>query len=327
MKDEFYEHSLDTELTFTKEDRDKVFKQINRKENNKMQKKPYNSSSKRIAYFSASIVAVGLSLLLLIPTIFSGNINYEENSGSNTSGAVAQKDENFTALLAMKDKDQRIPLNLLLTYSKDKNMIKLVSIPRDTYVPISDNDGTHDKLTHAYAYGSEGAESVKSTVANYFDIPVDYYAVIDLETFSTIIDSVNGINYDLQEDIRVRAISQAYFDLEKGTNHLNGEEVVALMMDATYERSMGEDAIVTLFDAVMDKIISETPVTKLNELTSNVEGNIPMEKLFEKQIELPSIHFVSMMDGKKSVMIDEAYFVKFDNDFLNSITKELTTFN
>ena len=91
-------------------------------------------------------------------------------------------------------------------------MMKVVSIPRDTYAPISDkDDGTtsYDKLLFAYVNGSGGAENVRTTVSNLFDLPIDYYAVIDLETISTMIDSVNGIEYDLQEDIRVRAISHS----------------------------------------------------------------------------------------------------------------------
>ena len=35
--------------------------------------------------------------------------------------------------------NNRISINLLLTYNKDKKMMKVLSIPRDTYAPISDN--------------------------------------------------------------------------------------------------------------------------------------------------------------------------------------------
>ncbi|MFD1851428.1 LCP family protein [Oceanobacillus bengalensis] len=327
MRDDFFNHSSDSKLTFTKEDRDKVFEQINRTENDKMQKKPFISFSKRIAYFAASLVAVGLSILLFIPSIFSGNINYEENNGTNPNGAVVQKDENFTALLAIKDENQRIPLNLLLTYNKDKNRMKVLSIPRDTYVPISDNDGTNDKLTHAYAYGSEGAESVKTTVSNFFDIPIDYYAVIDLKTFSTMIDSVDGINYDIEEDIRVRAISQAAFDLEQGTNHLNGEEVVALMMDATYGRSMGEEDLVNLLNAVINKVKNEIQQTELEEITREIEGNVPIDQLFMNEMEIPSLQSVSLIDGMKSVTIDGAFYFKIEKEFLSDVSEELTTWN
>ena len=96
-------------------------------------------------------------------------------------------------------------------------------------------------MSHAYVNGSGGAEDVRTTVSNLFDLPIDYYAVIDLETLSTMIDSVNGIEYDLQEDIRVRAISTVAFEFKKGTHRLDGEEVVALLMDATVGNSLGED--------------------------------------------------------------------------------------
>lgn len=46
-----------------------------------------------------------------------------------------------------------------------------------------------------------------------------------------------GSEFDLQEDIRIRAVSQVAFEFKKGTHHLNGEEIVALMMDAANEEA------------------------------------------------------------------------------------------
>ena len=236
----------------------------------------------------------------------------------------------LTTLFTVKDDNNRIPINLLLTYSKDKKMMKVLSIPRDTYAPILDkNDGTtsYDKLTFAYVYGSGGAENVRTTVSKLFDLTIDYYAVMDLETFSTMIDSVNGIDYDLQEDIRVRAISRVAFEFKKGTNRLNGEEVVALMMDATVGRSLDEEDQLNLINAVINQTINVLPQTQLKQFTTKIEGNIPIEQLLENKMELPSIQSVSLIDGMIDTMIDEAYYIKFEKDFLNSVSEELTTFN
>lgn len=87
-----------------------------------------------------------------------------------------------------------------------------------------------------FAYNFGGAENVRATVPKLLDIPIDYYAVIDLETISKLIDSVNGVDYDLQENNRVRAITRVAFDFEKGLDRLNGEEVVALMMLHQWKR-------------------------------------------------------------------------------------------
>ena len=83
---------------------------------------------------------------------------------------------------------------------------------------MDNNTGStsYDKLTMAYVNGSGGAENVRNTVSKLFDLSIDYYAVVDLETFSTLIESVNGIDYDLPEAIRVRAISTVAFEFKKG---------------------------------------------------------------------------------------------------------------
>lgn len=336
MKDKHLKDTLNRmsnqELTFTKEDRDEVFEQLRNLEKNDIQKRSLVSISKKFAPLTVSFLAVGLCLFFFMPTILQKNVINENNetNGTHSNGVVSQEDEYFTTLFTVKDENNRIPLNLLLTYSKDKKILKVLSMPRDTYAPIVDkNDGTtlYDKLTHAYTYGSGGAENVRTTVSTLLDLPIDYYAVMDLENFSALIDSVNGIDYDLQEDIRVRAINQVAFEFEKGTNHLNGEEVVALMMDATVGRSLDEEDLLNLINAVINQTINELPQTQLKQFTSKIEGNIPTEQLLENKMELHSIQSVSLINGMEDTQINGAYFIKFEKDFLNSVSEELTTFN
>ncbi|KEF35931.1 transcriptional attenuator, LytR family [Schinkia azotoformans MEV2011] len=328
LKDTF-NHMSNQELTFTKEDRDEVFEQLHKMEKNNIQKKSLVSISKKFAPLTAALFAVGLCLFLFIPTILQGNVN-NENNGTDSNGVVSQEDEYFTTLFMVKDENDRIPINLLLTYSKDKNMMKVVSIPRDTYAPILDkNDGTtpYDKLSHAYINASGVAEKVRTTVSNLFDLPIDYYAVMDLETLSAMVDAVNGIEYDLPEDIRVRAISQMAFDFKKGRHRLNGEEVVALMMDATVGKSLDEKHQLNIINAFINQLINGLPQTQLNQFTTQMEGNIPMEQLVVNKMDIPSIESVSLIDGMMNTRIDESYYIKFEKSFLDSVSEELTTFN
>ncbi len=340
LRDKFYNKS-NQELSFTKEDRNEVFEQIHKLEKkNNTQKKSFVSSSKKFIPLTVSLLAVGLCILLFIPSILPGNINKEFNSSdfnkesnsSDASGSVVQEDEFLTTLITVKseDMDNRIYLNLLLTYSKDKKMMKVLSIPSETYAPILDkNDGTtsYDKLLFAYAYGSGGAENVRTTVSKLFDLSIDNYAVIDLETFSTLIDSVNGIDYDLQEDIRVRAISRVAFEFKKGTNRLNGEEVVALMMAATEGRLLDEENLLNLISAVINKTKKEIPQTQLKELTTKIETNLSIDHLLENKVETSSIESLSLSAGIRDDMIDGKYYMMFEEDYLNSVSEELTTFN
>jgi len=327
LRDKLYNTS-DQELRFTNEDRNKVFKQVHKMGEEFNPKKKWLVSLSKLAPLTVSLVMVSLCIILFVPSILQGNF-INESRLTDINGVVSQSDKDFTALFTVKDEENRIPINLLLTYSKDKKMMKVLSIPRDTYAPIVDKDGTtsYDKLTFAYVDGSGGAESARTTVSKLFDIPIDYYAVMDLETFSKMIDSVNGIDYDLQGDIRVRAISRASFEFQKGTNRLNGEEVLALLMDATVRNSLDEGDLFNLISAVINKTTSEIPQTQLKQFTTEIEGNIPIEQLLADIEELHSIQLVSLIDGMKDDSIDEKYYITFDKDFLNSVSEELTTFN
>ncbi|MDM5234314.1 LCP family protein [Lysinibacillus pakistanensis] len=331
LRDKF-NNTADQELNFTKEDRNGVFEQIHKLEmKNKTQKKSLVSSSKKFAPLTVSLLVVGLCIFLFMPSILSGSFNEKSNT-SVPSKPVVEEGGFITTLITVKSKemDNRIYLNLLLTYSKDKKKMKFLSIPQTTYAPLADNnDGTtlYDKLLFAYSFG--GAENVRTTVSKLLDLPIDYYAVIDLETISKVIDSVNGIDYDLPEDIRVRAITRVAFDFEKGLHRLNGEEIVALMMAATVGEGSGldEENLLNILNAVMNKTENEIPPTLLKELLTQIEANASLDYWLENQIEINSIKPLSLIDGIRDDMIDGKYYMVFDKDFLNSISEELTTFN
>ncbi|MFJ5765785.1 LCP family protein [Lysinibacillus sp. NPDC093210] len=319
------------ELRFTQKDRHEVFEQIRQLEkNNNKGKSSLISAPKKFVLLTVSLLALGLCLFLFIPSLFPGNVNKELNR-SDASGTAVQEDQLLTTLITVKaeEENNRIPFNLLLTYSKNQKMMKVVSIPSETYTPIDNSDGTttYDKLLFAYAFGSGGAENVRATVSKLFDLPIDYYAVIDLKTFTALIDAVNGIDYDLQEDTRVRAITRVGFDFEKGTNRLNGEEVVALMMAATDGRNLSEDNLLNLIRAVIHKTENEMPQTQLKELLSPIETNISFDHLFEEKIDVYSIKSLSLSDGIREDMKGGKYFVMFEKDYLKSVSEELTTFN
>lgn len=339
LRDKLYNTS-DQELRFTKEDRNKVFKQVHKMGEEFNPKKKWLVSISKLAPLTVSLLMVSLCIILFVPSILKGDFINEssltdingvvsQKNGTDLNEVVSQNDKDFTALFTVKDEENRIPINLLLTYSKDKKMMKVLSIPRDTYASIVDKDGTisHDKMTFAYVDGSGGAESARTTISKLFDIPIDYYAVMDLENFSKMIDSVNGIDYELQEDIRVRGISRASFEFHKGTNRLNGEEVLALLMDATVGNSLDEGDLFNLISTVINKTTSVIPPKQLNVFASKMEGNIPIEQLLENKMEIHSIQSLSLLDGIIDAEIDGVYYIKFEKEFLNLVSEELTTFN
>lgn len=326
----------DQELNFTKEDRTEVFEKIHSLQKSEIQKKSLIVPSKLIPV-TTTLLIVGLCLFLFLPSMLPGNLNKEISSISlnkETNPTVAgttgtEEAKVLTTLITVKSEemDDRIYLNLLLSYSTDKNMVNVVSIPYDTYVPVAEQDegiALNDKLLFAYNHG--GAKNVRTIVSNLFDLPIDYHAVIELRSFSSLIDSIGGVAYHLQDDMTVRGITQGTMELKKGVNHLNGEGIVALMMAATEPNNLDEGNLLKLIEAVIDKAENETSSNKLKESLANSLSNI---QLLEKDIK--AFKQISLSGG----MIDDAitisntegkHIYRFDEEFLNDVSKELTTF-
>ena len=82
---------------------------------------------------------------------------------------------------------------ILATFNKDLKSVKLLSIPRDSYVRIPDHG--KDKITHAHSYG--GPATTIETVEKLLDIPVDYYVKMNFNAFVEVIDSLGGIKIDV----------------------------------------------------------------------------------------------------------------------------------
>lgn len=116
---------------------------------------------------------------------------------------------------------------IVLTVNPNQKSVKMLSIPRDTRTEIVDK-GTVDKINHAYAFGaakggpSEGAEWSMNTVENLLDIPIDYYATINMDGFKDIVDAVGGVTVNNDIDF-----VQDGYTFNKGTLTLDGKKALA----------------------------------------------------------------------------------------------------
>nr|WP_248629447.1 LCP family protein [Enterococcus cecorum] len=93
---------------------------------------------------------------------------------------------------------------------------KIISFMRDTYVTIP---GVGDnKINASYAYG--GAELLRETLKQNFNIDCKYYFLVDFKTFEKVIDALfpDGVQIDAEKDM------SAYIDvpIKKGSQKMNG---------------------------------------------------------------------------------------------------------
>lgn len=84
---------------------------------------------------------------------------------------------------------------MIAHYNQNTHSMKIASIMRDTYVDIPGHG--MQKINAAFAFG--GPELVRKTIKGNFDVDINYYAVVDFEGFSKIVDIVapKGVEVDI----------------------------------------------------------------------------------------------------------------------------------
>lgn len=91
----------------------------------------------------------------------------------------------------------------------------LISIPRDSYVPIPGHGS--NKINAAYAFG--GAQLLTQTVEQVTGLHVDGYIEIGFAGFAGVVDSLGGVNICVPFDMKDEF---AAIDLKQGCQTLNG---------------------------------------------------------------------------------------------------------
>ena len=135
------------------------------------------------------------------------------------------KKEPFSVLLLGIDRDEgrgaggRSDTIMVVTVNPGQKSTNILSIPRDTRVEIVGR-GT-DKINHAYAFG--GAQLSIDTVKNFLDIPIDFYAEVDMDGFLTLVDTVGGVTV---ENTSI-AFSYDGYSFPLGALTLNSQEALA----------------------------------------------------------------------------------------------------
>ncbi|WP_409252154.1 LytR family transcriptional regulator [Bacillus sp. SCS-153A] len=146
-----------------------------------------------------------------------------EKSDKRQKKVEVDRKEPFSVLLLGVDERQgdrgRSDTIIVVTVNPNDKTTKMISIPRDTRVEII-GKGYQDKINHAYAFG--GVEMAMDTVENFLDIPIDYYAKINMDGFKDIVDAVGGVTVNNQLDF-----SYGGHNYPVGEINLNGEEAMS----------------------------------------------------------------------------------------------------
>ena len=94
------------------------------------------------------------------------------------------------------DKGTRSDTIMIASLNKKTMKVKIASIYRDTL--SEQEDGTLNKINAAYSYG--GPEGALSVLNKNLDMNIEHYVTVNFNSMIDIVDSVGGIDIDVQED-------------------------------------------------------------------------------------------------------------------------------
>lgn len=213
---------------------------------------------------------------------------------------------------------------LLATLNNKTKTVKLLSIPRDSYVYIP-HVGYNDKINHAHAFG--GTLATLETVEELFNIPIDYYFRLNFEAFIDVVDALGGIEAEVPYKlVELDEFDKRTINLEPGLQQLNGSEALALArtrkLDSDIERGKRQQEII---QAIASKASSFSSITKYDDLLEAVGNNMKTDMSFS---EMKSF-FSYLSNGMPRIdtltltgyddMSTGTYYYKLDQDALEEI--------
>lgn len=254
-------------LTFTEQDRQRVFAKL---------KAPSQARTPRLLPLIATL------FLVVIAASFVASMRTDSNVATPPPAIK-------TVLLALQDTSNRIPITLLVTIDDNTRTIHAASIPRDTHTEIG-------KLAFATS-----DEQLTTTVEQLFSTTIDNTYVRTLSQ----LNELDAVMYTIREAMQVRAIEQASFHLEAGTQTLNAEQLASLLLTAT--NYGGDTDIQQLTTLWLQHFHESAPFTTapLHEYT---------------------IKAISLHDGMQPARLDEQYVVRFDKAYLQQAKDALYSF-
>ncbi len=149
--------------------------------------------------------------------------------------------------------------------------MNMLSIPRDTRVSVN---GTMMKINSAYNHG--GVEQTIKTVKNLTGLPVHYYFLINTQAFRDTIDALDGVDFDVPQDMDYEdPLQDLYIHLKAGYQHLDGDKAEQLVRFRRYANGdLGRIEVQhNFFMAIVEQKLAAKYVLKIPEVYSIIAEN------------------------------------------------------
>ena len=199
----------------------------------------------------------------------------------------------------------------------------LLSIPRDTYVPIACNHNNYAKINSSAAYGTS---CVISTINNLLGINIDYYVKINFKGVVDLVEAVGGVEVNVEaptymadkyggkvcEQNSDRQFGNKLVCMNPGMQTLNGEQALAyarcrhMYIGSDLDRVKHQQQVV---EALANKAIHFSSIKEfqdiLNAVSKNIATNMDTDTILSGYNVAKNV-LGNKLSGKDSINIEKA---------------------
>lgn len=199
----------------------------------------------------------------------------------------------------------------------------LLSIPRDTYVPIACKNKNYAKINSSAAYGTS---CVISTINNLLGINIDYYVKINFKGVVDLVEAVGGVEVDVEapsymadkyggkvcEQNSDRKFGDKLVCMNPGMQTLNGEQALAyarcrhMYIGSDLDRVKHQQQVV---EALANKAMHFSSIKEfqniLNAVSKNVATNMDTDTILSGYNVAKNV-LGNKLSGKDSINIEKA---------------------
>lgn len=241
------------------------------------------------------------------------------------------------------DENGRSDVIMVATVNPKTSTILLTSVPRDFYVTTACDaadgcmQGALDKITHT---GIHGTNTTKRTVEQLLGVEINYTFKVGFDTVTDLVNALGGVDVYVEPGY---AVTNEYFSVHEGVNHLNGHDALEYARER-YAYTEGDrqrtknqqqvlmgivnevtkPSVITKYASIMDAMANTFSTTMSNEEISDLIkyqiNNNPKWKIEQYMVDgTGDTLMCAELGDAASVMVPDQSTVKMAKDKINAV--------
>lgn len=204
---------------------------------------------------------------------------------------------------------------IVVTFNPKTLNATMLSIPRDSYVPIACwSSKAENKITHAAAYGND---CMMNTIENYLGINIDYYAKINFKGLVKLVNAVDGVEINVEQTLCTDDSSRGgQVCINPGLQTLDGEQALVYarnrkaLVNGDFGRNQHQQEIVM---ALANKVKTISSVGKFMEILDTVSNSLDTNLTTQQML---SFYNIAKDIVKRSLSSNEADIINIQQLYL-----------